>query len=82
MRIRLLAVALTLPLLGGCVPQLNLSLSPHGCGTVQQSAYHRTRIMATTQRVQALQARYSLASRNAMQLSNAHWKQAATGECR
>jgi hypothetical protein len=82
MRMRLLAGVGAAVLLGGCVPQLRLAAGPNGCGLPQRAAYHRTSIMATTQRVQALQSRFSLTSRSAALSSAAGWRAAATGECR
>jgi hypothetical protein len=83
MRMRLLAGMGAAALLGGCVPQLQLAAGPNGCGgLLQRSAYPRTSIMATTQRVQALQSRFSLTSRSAARSSAAGWTAAASGECR
>jgi hypothetical protein len=82
MRVRTLAALAAAVLLGGCAPQLYFANGPLSCSPMQQSAYHRTRVMATTQRIQALQARFSMSSRYVARSSSEGWKQAATGECR
>jgi hypothetical protein len=59
MRNRVLLAALVPLLVGGCAPSFYLYGAPCG-GLMQRSAYHRTSVMATTQRVQALQSRLAL----------------------
>jgi hypothetical protein len=82
MRIRILAGAAALAMLGACTPQLYFAQGPGACAPMQQAAHHRTSVMATTQRVHALQSKLSLTSRYAARSSNEGWRQAATGECR
>jgi hypothetical protein len=82
MRLSLLAGAAATLMLGGCAPQMYFARGPGSCGVMQRGASHRTGIMATTARVQALQARHSLSYQYVVRSSAAPWKAAATGECR
>jgi hypothetical protein len=82
-RFRALALAAAVALgTGACAPNLmglGFQVSP-GCPVMQARAYRTTSIMATRQRVQQIQAKYSLAhgSTSIGSTSNA----LVSGECR
>jgi len=81
-RFRGLAIAGVLALgTGACAPTLMTGFAFRGaCPVMQQRAYRTTSIMATRQRVQQIQAKYSLAhgSTTIGSTSNA----LVSGECR
>ena len=61
--IRMLGLAAVAAAAGACAPQFHLTRGPGLCSPMERAAHHRTSIMATTQKVQRLQARYSLSAR-------------------
>lgn len=67
---------------GACAPMMSgygLAFRP-ACPVYQARAYHATSIMATRQRVQQIQARYSLSYRANARAVYAH--DLVSGECR
>lgn len=78
---RRLAFSAALVTLGACAPHFHFAQGPGTCSPMERSAYHRTGIMATTQKVQRLQARYSLSARYAA-TNPETWRSAAMGACR
>ena len=75
-----LAACGALALMGACAPQFHFRQGPGACSPMQWSARHRTGVMETIQKVQRVQARYSLTARYAA-LGPERWKGAASGEC-
>lgn len=70
--------------LGACAPMMQMGpqfeVRSGNCAAPQRAALHRTQVMATQQKINAIQARYTMGARMAP-VNPQSWKRIASGEC-